>query len=64
MATKMHPRWITDEKGNRVSVVLPVEEFEDLLEDLADLAAIAERREEPARPHEEVVRRLKADGLL
>ncbi|WP_287369685.1 hypothetical protein [Oceanithermus sp.] len=64
MNGKLHPAWITDEHGNRVSVVLPVEEYEALLEDLADLAAVAERRDEPTVTHEELVRRLRADGLL
>ena len=40
-------RFIVDEKGNRVSVVLPVDEYEELLEDLHDLAVVAERRREP-----------------
>ncbi|OOO03484.1 MAG: hypothetical protein USCGTAYLOR_00280 [Chromatiales bacterium USCg_Taylor] len=41
-------QFLTNEKGDRVSVVLPVAEYEELLEDLEDLARIAERREEPA----------------
>jgi hypothetical protein len=39
-------RFIVDEKGHRVSVVLPVDEYEELLEDLHDLAVVAERRPE------------------
>ncbi|CAN5775229.1 MAG: hypothetical protein H0T87_07840 [Gammaproteobacteria bacterium] len=57
-------QFLTNEKGDRVSVVLPVAEYEELLEDLEDLARIAERREEPAMTHEELVARLKADGLI
>ena len=64
MTRKLHLRWITDEEGNRVSVVVPVEEFQELLEDLEDLAAAAERREEGTVEHEELVRHLQADGLL
>lgn len=64
MANKLHLRWVTDEEGNRVSVIVPVEEFEELLEDLEDLAAVAERRDEGTVEHEELVRRLQADGLL
>jgi len=55
--------YITDEKGQR-KVVLPVETYEEMLEDIQDLAAIAERKEEIAVPFEEVVKNLKADGLL
>jgi hypothetical protein len=40
-------RFIADEKGHGVSVVLPVDEYEELLEDLHDLAVVAERRPEP-----------------
>ena len=57
-------KFLTNEKGERVSVVLPVAEYEELLEDLEDLARIAERREEPAITHDELVARLKADGLV
>ncbi len=57
-------QFLTNEKGERVSVVLPVAEYEELLEDLEDLARIAERREEPAITHDELVARLKADGLV
>jgi len=57
-------QFLTNEKGDRVSVVLPVAEYEELLEDLEDLARIAERREEPAITHDELVARLTADGLI
>jgi hypothetical protein len=57
-------RFIVDEKGNRVSVVLPVDEYEELLEDLHDLAVVAERRNEPAVSLAMVKKRLKAGGLL
>jgi hypothetical protein len=57
-------RFIVDEKGNRVSVVLPVDEYQELLEDLHDLAIVAERRHEPAGSHAALKKRLKAGGLL
>jgi hypothetical protein len=57
-------RFIVDEKGNRVSVVLPVDEYEELLEDLHDLAVVAERRDEPSCSHAVLKKRLKAGGLL
>ena len=44
-------RFIVDEKEKRVSVVLPVDDYEELLEDLHDLAIVAERRAEPAGSH-------------
>jgi len=62
--TTLHPQFVTDADGKRLSVQLPLAEYEALLEDLEDLAAIAERRNEPTEPHDAVLARLKADGLL
>ncbi len=63
-ATKLHAQYITNEQGERVSVVIPIAEYESLLEDVDDLAAIAERREEESTDHAQVIERLKTDGLL
>ncbi|CAM3467671.1 hypothetical protein [Parendozoicomonas haliclonae] len=58
------PQYITDDQGNRVSVVLPVDEYQELIEDLEDLATVAERREEETVSHADVLAALKADGKL
>lgn len=58
------PQYITDDQGNRVSVVLPVDEYQELVDDLEDLATVAERREEDTLSHADVVKALKADGKL
>lgn len=63
-AEKLHPQYITDEQGNRVSVVLPVAEYEELLEDVDALAAVAERRDEPTISHDQLIAELKRDGLI
>jgi PHD/YefM family antitoxin component YafN of YafNO toxin-antitoxin module len=39
-------QYITDEKGNKVAVILPLTEYQHLKEDLHDLAMVAERRDE------------------
>ena len=57
-------QFVVDETGKKISVVLPLQEYENLLEDISDLAAVAERREEPTTAHSGVVARLKGDGLL
>ena len=57
-------QFITDEQGERTAVVLPISDYEKLLEDLEDLAVVAERRDEPTIPHEQFVAELKRDGLL
>lgn len=61
---ELQAQYITDESGKKTAVILPIEEFEELLEDLEDLAVLAERREEPVLPFEEVIARLKQDGFL
>lgn len=59
-----HPQFVVDRNGHRTSVLLSIEEYETLLEDLGDLVVVAEQRAEPVSDHAEVVSRLKADGLL
>ena len=58
------PEYITDTEGNRKGVILSMEEYHELLEDIDDLAVIAERREEPTIPHAEVLEELKRNGYL
>ena len=60
----LQAQYITDEKGKKTAVILPIEEFEELLEDIEDLAVLLERRDEPAIPFDEVIAKLKQDGLL
>ena len=55
---------MTDSSGEKVAVVLPLQEYDALMKDLQDLAVIAERRDEPRVSLEEVKQRLKSDGLL
>ena len=57
-------RFLVDERGRRTAVVMPLRRYRQLLEDLHDLAVIAERREEPTVAHDAVVSRLKRDGLV
>lgn len=57
-------QYITDAKGEKVAVIIPLEVYEKLLEDLHDLAIVAERRGEETIPLEEVKQRLSEDGLL
>ena len=43
---------------------MPIAEYEELLEDLHDLAVIARRKDEPTIPLAEVKRRLKTNAGL
>jgi PHD/YefM family antitoxin component YafN of YafNO toxin-antitoxin module len=56
-------QYLTNDRGERTAVVLPLPEYEKLMEDLADLAD-AERREEPTISHEQFVSELKRDGIV
>ena len=57
-------QFIIDQEGHRTAVILPLEEYERLLEDLHDLAVVAERRDEEPIDFEDVVKRLRDDNLL
>jgi len=63
----MHPRrthYQTDSEGKRTAVVLPIAEYEQLLEDLHDLAVVAERRDEETVDEAELRRRLAGGGAV
>jgi hypothetical protein len=63
MATT-HEQFIVDESGRKTSVILALKDYRKLLEDLHDLAVVAERRTEEAVSLEEMKRRLAEHGLL
>ncbi|MFZ2726075.1 MAG: hypothetical protein WAX77_07500 [Methylococcaceae bacterium] len=60
----MSTQYITNQDGQKISVILPIEEYRELMEDLEDLAAIAELRDEPTIPWEQVKQELIDNGLL
>mgnify|MGYP001559012992 FL=1 len=60
----MDTKFIVDESGIKKAVILPVEDYEELLEDIHDLTVIAERKDEPTISLEDLKKRLKADGLI
>ena len=60
----MHTQFIVDEAGKKTSVILPVEDYEELLEDIHDLTVIAERKDETSISFDDLKKRLKADGLI
>ena len=57
-------QFLVDTKGKKTAVILPIRQYEQLMEDLHDLAIVAERRDERPISLEEMKRRLKKDGLL
>ncbi|NOQ63866.1 MAG: hypothetical protein GQ582_05085 [Methyloprofundus sp.] len=62
--TELHPQFITDEKGIKQSVILPISTYQELIENIEDLVIIAERKEEPNTSHDKLLQELKTSGLL
>ena len=63
----LNPKYVIDEHGERVAVILTMSEFEaisELLEDLADKAVVEQRRSEPGIPHAEAMRLVNEDCAL
>lgn len=60
----MDTQFIVDDAGIKKAIILPMEDYEELLEDIHDLAVIAERKDEPTISFEDLKKRLKADGFI
>jgi hypothetical protein len=58
------PTYIVDKKGKKKAVILSIERYEELLEDLEDLAVIASRKKEPPMDWEVLKKKLKRDGII
>jgi hypothetical protein len=63
MAT-VQEQFVTDAKGKKIGVILSLKRYQKLIEDLHDLAVVAERRNEIPVSFEELKRQLKKDGIL
>jgi hypothetical protein len=64
MNTPLKEQYIIDADGNKTAIVLPIEQYEQLLEDLHDLAIVAERRSEKPVSLSQMKEWLKEDGTL
>ncbi len=56
--------YVVDRNGRKKAVIIGLDEYERLIEDLSDLSALAARKKEKPVPWEQVKKRLKRDGLL
>lgn len=56
--------YITDTHGKKTKVVLPIEDYQNLVEDLYDLAVVAGRKNERTISFDEVLKSLKSNGKL
>ena len=57
-------QYVTDSNGKIEAVILPIAEYEEIMEDRQDLAVAAERRNEPTISHERLTAELKRAGIL
>jgi PHD/YefM family antitoxin component YafN of YafNO toxin-antitoxin module len=57
-------KYVTNQDGEKTAVIVPLDDFQELLEDIEDLAAVAERRDEPTISHDELLDELKREGLV
>lgn len=63
----LNPKYVTDENGERVAVIISLAEYEELtelLEDLDDAAVVEQRREERGIPHADAMRLVREDVAL
>jgi hypothetical protein len=64
MAGISDEQYVVDANGNKKGVLLSIERYEQMTEDLHDLVVVAERKNEQTINLEEMKRRLKQDGTL
>jgi PHD/YefM family antitoxin component YafN of YafNO toxin-antitoxin module len=57
-------QYVTNEKGQRTAVILPIEEYEELLEDLHVIRVANERKDDERIPWEQVKTELVSEGKL
>jgi PHD/YefM family antitoxin component YafN of YafNO toxin-antitoxin module len=57
-------QFVTDADGNKTAVILPIEEYEELMEDLHLARVARESKDEPRRPFSEVVEELRSAGEI
>ena len=57
-------RFVVNAQGKKTSVLLALKQYQKLLEDLHDLAVIAERRDEEPISLAEMQRRLQHEGVV
>jgi PHD/YefM family antitoxin component YafN of YafNO toxin-antitoxin module len=53
-------QFIVDPQGQKTGVILPIEDYEEMMEDLHLGRAARESQEEARRPFEDVVKELRA----
>lgn len=62
--TTSQEQFIVNAKGKKTGVLLSLKQYQRLMEDLHDLAMVAERRKENPIAFEELKRQLRKNGRL
>ena len=57
-------QYVTDANGERTAVILPLDEYQELLEDMHVIRAAEETKDEPRIPWEQVKAELLSEGKL
>jgi len=57
-------QYITDAHGERTAVILPLDEYQELLEDMHVIRVAEETKDEPRVPWKQVKAELVSDGKL
>lgn len=58
------PQFITNADGDKIGVILSIDDYQALMEDLEDLAAVAECKHEDTTPWSTLKQELKNNGQL
>lgn len=61
---KRNVQYVTDVNGERTAVILPLDEYEELLEDLHVSSVAYETKDNPSRPLNEVVEEMRNAGEI
>jgi PHD/YefM family antitoxin component YafN of YafNO toxin-antitoxin module len=64
MAAHPQEQYVVDPKGKKTAVILSLKRYQELMEDLHNLAVVAERRKERSINLEEMKRCLRKGRLL
>ncbi len=57
-------QYITDANGERTAIILPLDEYQELLEDMHVIRVAEETKDDPVRPLSEVVEELRNAGEI
>lgn len=64
MKASIKSQYVVDAKGQKQAVLLDIEQYQQMLEDLHDLRVVAERKSEARFSFSSLVRKLKNNGTI